>query len=1617
MRSGQRGGSKWNEINQLLREQGIGVLAVQESHLDDAATKEVHDLYGRRLLLHNSPGPNATTAQGVCFVLNRELVDTKDLQVKEIIPGRAIFVKMKWHAGATLSLLNVYAPNPTGENAAFWRTLSSKLEDGSLPPPEVVLGDFNLVEEAIDRLPTREDPANAVNDLQNFIKAARVLDGWRLSEATTKDYTYPQRGGPSCSRLDRIYANSALMSRSLLWELRTTGVQTDHRLAVTRLTAAEAPFIGKGRWTLPLQLLSDSVFLNDAIRIGETKWTAAKAITGDSRTDTNNPQTLFKEFKDELRTKARNRMRTKVPRLKAAITAVSDMIRTVSAQTGFQEDPEKQREVGILRDRLRSLERSRHGQVQASTTARYVLNAECPSKYWSAVNRDKKPRDLFYSLRVPDASPPTYVSRSDKMAELARNYHDGLQREGDPRDEEILARERSIASSLESITARLPEEEVSGLSANFTRIEIEDSLKKAGPGKAAGLDGLPYELWLSLNEQWERSTSKAKHRFDCLNFMSLMYDDINRYGVSELTGFAEGWMCPLYKKKDRRDIANYRPITLLNSDYKVYTRMHATRIGRLVHNIVHPDQAGFIPGRKITDQTQTCRVMIDYAEAIEDNGMIVALDQEKAYDKIRHDYLWKVLERFGFPKKVIDRLRSLYEHASTIVILNGESSTPFRIVRGVRQGDPLSCLLFDMAIEPLACALRRSCLIGFRIPGTLGKLVANLFADDTSAFLCARDSWSGLWLVLDEWCLASGARFNGGKTEVVPIGSVEYRASVIATRCIDPLKPNERIPESVHIALDGEAVRVLGAWIGNGVDQVAVWAPALAKVDAFLERWSKCRPSLTGKKHIVQMGPGGITQYLTTVQGMPAQVEDALTTTIRTFVWDGAKTAPVAMEMLTRPVSEGGLGLLDIRARNEAIELMWTKRYLTLTDDRPRWAFAVDVLIGLAVSKDAGAIRKSAQLNTFLQSWSPAVHAASKLPPYIKRMIRVAKKYSVSFAALKLGTAMKNTLPIWYHLGANKRLRKLNNSKISDCLRDRHGVSYVADLLPLTQRGCLRAAGALSNDFVPSQCGCKECAADELRGCKHPLACCRAAATLLEQVLPKWHPEMDRTPDGLTLTTKRHEANAKTLEEAEGDMIFDPSLTNRGPIMEAFRVFVDPSVHNEPPAIRARPGRVILEEAITVYIVGPTGRKLLPRDAEPMPLDMGLVHYPQDVARSALVRPGSPREDALFPMGEVTAALKAVVDTPRDVPLTLALSSMTLAKQLVTKLSSWEDRGWIGVQGSLLFRALVNQLRQRCAPTTLHKVAGREEFEVRNGASDLAKTRYLEGRATVVAPLVNKRFDLSGAKLASLTQAIAYRGVLNKRGAAERPRTTNQVQRTLDHVGRPGDPAPPAQILWTSLRNKDIHRRIVDFLWKGLHDALKIGNFWTHIPGYEDRAECRKCGTRESLAHIIAECGQPGQGLIWAMTGALWRKKAKAWTKPSVDDVLAAGLGRYSRPENSKPKEDLARLWRIVVPEAAYLIWKLRCERVIEHADDPDWAHSNREIARRWYAAINRRLQLDLIATRRSFGILAKSELLVMATWTGTIGDEQGLIENWTKLPRVLVGIDPGFCQVAVDPG
>ncbi|EIN09252.1 hypothetical protein PUNSTDRAFT_36823, partial [Punctularia strigosozonata HHB-11173 SS5] len=192
--------------------------------------------------------------------------------------------------------------------------------------------------------------------------------------------------------------------------------------------------------------------------------------------------------------------------------------------------------------------------------------------------------------------------------------------------------------------------------------------------------------------------------------------------------------------------------------------------------------------------------------------------------------------------------------------------------------------------------LRSSNLRGFKIPGTEDKLIARLFADDTTVFLSEFDDFEDLQKILKKWCIASKAKFNIGKTEILPIGTPEYRETVIRERktegCVVPIN------DDIHMVAEGESIRLLGAWYGNNLEVEGPWTIVLNKIDKKLEQWERTHPTILGRKLIVMLTAGSMTQYLTTVQGMPPHIETKIARRISSFMRADKSAAAVAEETL-----------------------------------------------------------------------------------------------------------------------------------------------------------------------------------------------------------------------------------------------------------------------------------------------------------------------------------------------------------------------------------------------------------------------------------------------------------------------------------------------------------------------------------------------------------------------------------------------------------------------------------------------------------------------------------------------------------------------------------------------
>ena len=1561
---------KWQHIDQLLRNKRVGILAVQETHLREETIDSLHGQFHQRLHIINSSVPEQPNAMGVAIVLNKNLVAWREATTYVLVPGHAILVSVPWYKDSIINVLAVYVPNRESENAKW---LANKF-----PKPDILLGDFNCVEANIDRLPLSQNAPAAARALEELKSEIGLMDGWRQEYPDKLDYSWSDRAGRR-SRLDRIYVTEEVLKCSRDWLIKKAAFTTDHSLVSVNFSNPGAPYIGRGRWTMPLFLLKDRKVMNKIKELGmELVSNIEKYKT--RRTEEDNPQVFHRNFKRDVQAYVRQYARTVAPKLDKMISRKEKLREEVlnDASMGLAE---KQITSGVLDEEIQKLEKLRHTKARDRTAARNRLEAETMGRAWCRSGKEQKPRDLLYALKIPNTEPPAYEKRSDRMAEIARDYHDSLQEADEAADQHT--RNAAMDDVLQCVNVTIADDEKRELAELIKPEEVRKAIKDLPDGKAAGTDGLPHELWKKLTEQHIDDEMCLRPAFDVVTALTAVYNDIEQEGMVVGTNFSEGWMCPIYKKNDRTEIANYRPITVLNTDYKIFTRALTTKLTSAVPEIIHSDQAGFMKGRRIEDQTELIRLMIDVCEVEEVNGAIVCLDQEKAYDKISHDFLFRSLTKFGFPRRFIDTVRSLYHDAHTVVIINGEKSSPFRISRGVRQGDPLSCLLFNIAIESLATMLRQSDLDGLRIEGIVDRTVATLFADDTTVYLSENDSFSDLQDILQRWCVASKAKFNVQKTEIIPVGTDAYRAEVVNKRKLSENQP--AIPSRIHIAKDGEPVRVLGAFVGSKVDQVNVWTSVLEKSDRALARWEKTRPTQDGRRLIVGMVIGGYTQYLTRVQGMPKETEKLFMKKIRDFMAEGKRVPMISLPTLHGKIGDGGKKLLDIVARNKAIELMKIKSYLTLNEQRPKWAYVADVLISKNITAACRVTDGLSKSNLFLQSWRVnKVRSGTSLPESLRRMIRTADEFCVAFNPRALDVALKRELPIWHHIGLDAE-RVRNNGQREVCLRRTHQIRTVGDLERFATKD-------LPQHHQPNdRCKCEICELDHAAGCTKPHGCASAALKLLRKLPPKWNPRCSGATDAEMVN------NDPMEEEGEDEEIvtFNADVTTVRGLSEGFRVFTDVRMLNAV-AVRDDPSGDL--NVVTQLCVGGACKENGNEDAR---AGAG-GWFPADDERTFSAR--LPRAVQTTQMAEVAALAIALERTRTVEELVITSTSKGLFKGLTKDLQRMEDRGWIGVQNKDLVKKIAAILRMRAGETRFRRANKGED------APKKAVQKAKEGIGKMITAGVDlsipEGFDVTGAKLDVMTQALLYQGILEQKKVSERRGTLVGLDMARHGVKEISGFFPTDQKIWFSLRNKDISKNIRAYLWKCMHSAHRCGTFWMRIPGYEQRATCRVCGCDETMEHILTECQASGQATIWKLVLELLAKKGiPQRDAPTFGQVLGCGLA-VLRDSNNKKLVGCSRLYTIAVSESAYLIWRLRCEWRIEREEDREKLHTVAEIVSRWLAAINLRLKFDCLMTDRTrYGRKAIDSELVRKTWDGVLHDEQGLPENWVSQSGVLVGM------------
>ena len=447
---------------------------------------------------------------------------------------------------------------------------------------------------------------------------------------------------------------------------------------------------------------------------------------------------------------------------------------------------------------------------------------------------------------------------------------------------------------------KLSEEQKQSCEGLLTKKECILAIKSMSNNKSPGTDGLPVEFYKIF---WNDISDIL------VNSFNYAYNN-KTLSVSQKRG-----IITLLPKKDNdtRFLKNWRPISLLNTDYKIMTKCIALRLKKVLPTIIHPSQTGFMKDRYIGFNIRLILDLIDYAEQENKPGLIFSIDFEKAFDSVSWEYLEKCIDYFNFGNSFKNWVKIFINEISSCVLNCGWSTGFFPLKRGVRQGCPLSPYLFLLCAEVFGIGFRNNIdITGMTINETEEKLAQ--FADDTQILLNGtQQSLNESIYMLELFETISGMKINFDKSEIAKLGSSK----------------NEEYRLQRDVKFTENSLKILGVQMPiNGSLNTIIslnYNPLVTKIKLKLKQWSKRSLTLYGKATIIKtlILPQLIYQ-LSNLPSPPPKFLKEIDNRIFDFIWDN-KRAKIKRSQLYLDYSEGGLGIPNVLAYSNNLKIKWIK--------------------------------------------------------------------------------------------------------------------------------------------------------------------------------------------------------------------------------------------------------------------------------------------------------------------------------------------------------------------------------------------------------------------------------------------------------------------------------------------------------------------------------------------------------------------------------------------------------------------------------------------------------------------------------------------------------------------
>jgi len=749
----------------------------------------------------------------------------------------------------------------------------------------IASGDFNFVWNLhMDKLGGKLRTHEKCNKLLiEWCDNMDVIDIWRVKHPTLREYTWRSGFPPYIyERLDYFITSASICNVTMDCMIKP-GFRSDHRPVILDITPSDC-IRGPGFWKMNNTLLSDIKYTE------HIKKTIRDAIQDNNGC---NPNLLLDTVKCRIRgatVKYSSYIkRNNINNFRIWTDELTKLESDITTTTELESYDTINNRISFLKNKIEE-----HINKETASAA-----FRCRAQFYE---EGEKSTQYFYNLEK--------VNKAKKSITKLQTNHGLLSDSKDILIEEVRFYKKLYTSSTKNLSeydkvewynkfflnehCTLDDESKIALSEEITEHEVYNILTTFSDNKCPGSDGISKEFYIFF---WEDIKNLLLQSFVySLQTGSLSMDQ--RKGIISLIP---------KKGKDTLILGNWRPLTLLNTDYKILAKLLAYRFKNLLPKIIHDDQTGFIPGRYIGCNINRILNTIKSCEEQELEAILVSIDFAKAFDSMEWEFVYEAMQYFGFPDKFINWIRIMYVDINSCVINNGNISNLFYPTRGVRQGCPLSPYLFVIGAEILSCYIR----ICADIPSLNSGSCISQYADDTTIITVRnKKALTCIFDTLESFSIISGLKVNIDKTQVMPIGENLTNLTEISefTVC------NKMTILGVTICCNEKRMMDLN------------YVPVINAIRNCLKIWNLRQLSLFGRIEIVKtLGISRLIYILSLLPSPGSEYLDTIEKELISFIWKN-KTSKIRANVIKNNKDLAGAGMIDLKLKEKCLKLYWLRR-------------------------------------------------------------------------------------------------------------------------------------------------------------------------------------------------------------------------------------------------------------------------------------------------------------------------------------------------------------------------------------------------------------------------------------------------------------------------------------------------------------------------------------------------------------------------------------------------------------------------------------------------------------------------------------------------------------------